>query len=75
MMVKQNLELNQLFIANFVDLNETNKKVTFSEGNLPRSLLGDIRSTQRSKIALKRRFFTYYVHPSPSVPVTLYAQF
>ena len=36
-------------MANFVDLNEINKKVI--EGNLPRSLLRDIRSTQRSKIA------------------------
>ena len=36
-------------MAHFVDLNEINKKVI--EGNLPRSLLGDIRSTQRSKIA------------------------
>ncbi len=33
MMVKKNLELHQLSIANFVDLNETNKKVI--EGNLP----------------------------------------
>ena len=39
-------------MAHFVDLNEINKKVI--EGNLPGSLLGDIRSTQRSKIAPKR---------------------
>jgi len=49
MMVKQNLELHRFSIANFVDLNEINEKVI--EGNLPRSLLGDIRSTQMSKIA------------------------
>jgi hypothetical protein len=73
MMVKQNLELHQLSIANFVDLNETNKKVI--EGNLPRSLLGDIRSTQRSKIALKKALFHPLCSWSLSVPVTLYAQF
>jgi hypothetical protein len=36
-------------MANFVDLNETNKKAI--EGKLPGSLLGDIRSNHRSKIA------------------------
>ena len=36
-------------IPYFEDLVETNKKVI--EGSLPRSLLGDIRSTQSSKIA------------------------
>jgi hypothetical protein len=36
-------------MAHFVDFDEINKKV--NEGNLPGSLLGDIRSTQRSKIA------------------------
>jgi hypothetical protein len=36
-------------MAHFVDLDEINKKVI--EDNLPGSLLWDIRSTQRSKIA------------------------
>ena len=36
-------------MAHFVDLGEINKKVI--EGNLPGSLLGDIRRTQRAKIA------------------------
>jgi hypothetical protein len=36
-------------MAHFVDFDEINKKV--NEGNLTGSLLGDIRSTQRSKIA------------------------
>ncbi len=49
MMVKFFFDLDRLSIAHFVDLNEINKKVI--EGNLPRSHLGDIRSTQRSKIA------------------------
>ena len=49
MMVKKNLEPHRLSIAHFVDLNEISKKVI--EGNLPGSLLGDLRSTQRSKIA------------------------
>jgi len=39
-------------MANFVELNETNKKVI--EGNLLGSLLRDIRGTQRSKIAQNR---------------------
>jgi hypothetical protein len=50
--LKIKFELHKFSIANFVDLNEINKKVI--EGNLPRSLLGDIRSTRRSKIAQKR---------------------
>jgi hypothetical protein len=36
-------------MAHFVDLNEINKKLI--DGVLPGSLLGDIRSTQRFKIA------------------------
>jgi hypothetical protein len=36
-------------MARFVDLDEINQKVI--EDNLPGSLLWDIRSTQRSKIA------------------------
>ena len=44
--LKIKFELHQVSIAHFVDLNEINKKVI--EGNLPGSLLGDIRSNQRS---------------------------
>jgi hypothetical protein len=47
MRVKKYLELQQVFIAHFVDLDQIYKKVI--EGNLPGSLLWDIRSTQRSK--------------------------
>jgi hypothetical protein len=36
-------------MAHFVDFDETNKKVI--EANLPGSLLGDTRGTQRAKIA------------------------
>ena len=46
-------------MANFVDLMEINKKVI--EGNLPGSLLGDIRSTQRSKIAQNRYFNNFKI--------------
>jgi hypothetical protein len=41
--LKKNFELHQVAMANFVDLNEINKKSG--------SLLWDIRSTQRAKIA------------------------
>ena len=50
--LKKIFELHQVSMANFVDLNETNKKVI--EGNLLGSLLRDIRGTQRSKIAQNR---------------------
>jgi hypothetical protein len=50
--LKIKFELLKVSLANFVDHNEKNKKVT--EGNLSGSLLGDIRSTQRSKISQKR---------------------
>jgi hypothetical protein len=48
MMVKKNLEPHRLSIANFVDLNETNKKLI--EGDLPRSLLWDTGGSQNAKI-------------------------
>ena len=47
--LKIKFELHKVSIANFVDLNEINKKVI--EGNIPGSLLGDTEGTQRSKIA------------------------
>ena len=50
MMVKIFFDLDRLSIAHLVDFDE----IKIIEGNLPGSLLGGIRSTQRSKIAPKR---------------------
>jgi len=47
--LKIKFELLKVSIANFVDHNEKNKKVT--EDNIPGSLLGDTEGTQRAKIA------------------------